>query len=128
MTVKRPAAHARPRFCAGATSLVVAVAATLGASAAHADAAPKVVADGAPALSAASFAAPPASVRPKYRWWLPASAIEDDELRAELRQIKAVGGGGAEVAPFLTPGRRTGRSATWPRPAGSRPAGSASSA
>lgn len=103
MSVKRTASSARPRLGA-ASSLLIAVVATAGVSAAQADAAPKVVADGAPALSAPSFADPPASVRPKYRWWLPTPVVEDDELRAELRQIKAVGGGGAEVAPFLAPG------------------------
>jgi len=89
-----------------ASSLVVATATVAFASSVgQADAAPKLLTDGAPAVSAASFADPPAAVRPKYRWWMPAAATDDAQLREQLRQIKAVGGGGAEVAPSLIPGR-----------------------
>ncbi|WP_345470442.1 glycosyl hydrolase [Actinoallomurus oryzae] len=57
-----------------------------------------------PALTRATFADPPASVRPKYRWWQPLAYTEDGELAAELDQIKKAGGGGAEVAPFSVEG------------------------
>ncbi|MDN3351136.1 glycosyl hydrolase [Actinomadura sp. DC4] len=57
-----------------------------------------------PALTRATFADPPASVRPKYRWWQPLAYTQDGELAAELDQIKKAGGGGAEVAPFNVEG------------------------
>lgn len=54
----------------------------------------------APDLTAATFADPPTSVRPKYRWWQPLAYTDDDELAAELDQMKQAGAGGAEVAAF----------------------------
>ncbi|MEV0663039.1 glycosyl hydrolase [Actinomadura luteofluorescens] len=57
-----------------------------------------------PALTRATFADPPASVRPKYRWWQPLAHTDDKELAAELEQIRKAGGGGAEVAPFSVEG------------------------
>lgn len=57
-----------------------------------------------PALSPALFADPPAAARPKYRWWLPAAATSEEELSAEMRQMKAAGAGGAEIASFPNPG------------------------
>ncbi|WP_145812157.1 glycosyl hydrolase [Kribbella amoyensis] len=51
-----------------------------------------------PGLTAETFADPPATVRPKYRWWMPMAFTDDDQLRAELADMKAVGAGGAEVA------------------------------
>lgn len=54
----------------------------------------------APELTAATFADPPASVRPKYRWWQPLAYTDDAELAAELDQMKQAGAGGAEVAAF----------------------------
>ncbi|GGV42640.1 hypothetical protein GCM10010182_79190 [Actinomadura cremea] len=62
------------------------------------------VSDRAPRLTASTFQDPPASVRPKYRWWVPLARTDDDELRAEVRQIAASGAGGMEVAPFGVPG------------------------
>src|SRR5690349_2272814 len=68
-------------------------------------------AQGAPAghspaatLSASTFATPPMSVKPKYRWWMPLAYTDDDELRQELRDIAAGGAGGVEVSPFVVPG------------------------
>lgn len=60
--------------------------------------------DVAPPLSAASFADPPATVRPKYRWWLPLAYEQDGQLVRELREMKAAGAGGAEVAAFTVDG------------------------
>ena len=57
-----------------------------------------------PELSAASFATPSATERPKYRWWMPLAYTDDDELRTELRDMAASGAGGVEVAPFYVPG------------------------
>jgi hypothetical protein len=89
---------------------VVAVAPTGSAHAAEGGPAP--LQGAVPALSASTFADPPAAVRPKYRWWLPAAATDDAELRAELAQVKAVGGGGVEVSPFPVPGRENRANAT----------------
>ncbi|GAA1798334.1 glycosyl hydrolase [Actinomadura chokoriensis] len=61
-------------------------------------------APGVPALTRATFADPPASVRPKYRWWQPLAYTDDAELARELDQIEKAGGGGAEVAPFSVEG------------------------
>ncbi|MEO3828960.1 glycosyl hydrolase [Actinomadura sp. B10D3] len=58
----------------------------------------------APELTRGTFADPPASVRPKYRWWQPLAYTDDGELGLELDQIKKAGGGGAEVAPFNVEG------------------------
>lgn len=62
------------------------------------------VAEVSPALTRETFAKPPAAVRPMYRWWMPLAFTDDDELRRELRDIAAAGGGGVEVAPFVVPG------------------------
>lgn len=57
-----------------------------------------------PTLTRATFADPPATVRPKYRWWQPLAYTDDGELASELGQIKKAGGGGAEVAAFPVDG------------------------
>src|SRR3954468_20881997 len=57
-----------------------------------------------PELSATSFASPPATDRPKYRWWMPLAYTDDGELRSELRDMADAGAGGVEVAPFYVPG------------------------
>lgn len=59
---------------------------------------------GSTTLNAATFADPPSSVRPMYRWWMPLAYTEDDQLRTELRDMAAAGAGGVEVAPFIVPG------------------------
>ena len=43
--------------------------------------------------------------RPKVRYWLPAAAMDEEDLREELRQLKARGFGGVElvVLGFLDP-------------------------
>jgi hypothetical protein len=55
-------------------------------------------------LSAKTFADPPMSVKPMYRWWMPLAYTDDDELRRELRDIASGGAGGVEVSPFVVPG------------------------
>ncbi|WP_370617621.1 glycosyl hydrolase [Mumia qirimensis] len=57
-----------------------------------------------PELTARTFADPPTSVRPKYRWWVPLAYTEDGELESELQQMKDAGAGGAEVAAFSVEG------------------------
>jgi hypothetical protein len=49
-----------------------------------------------------NFLAPPASVRPMVRWWWFGAAVEKPEILRELRQMKADGIGGAEIA-FVYP-------------------------
>src|SRR6478735_5211667 len=58
----------------------------------------------ATAVTAETFANPPGSVRPMYRWWMPLAYTDDDELRTELRDIADGGAGGVEVSPFIVPG------------------------
>lgn len=60
--------------------------------------------DASPVLTAATFADPPAAVRPMYRWWMPLTYTEDEVLREELRDMAAAGAGGVEVSPFIIPG------------------------
>lgn len=67
------------------------------ASAAAAVVAP---ADPVPAITSASFSNPPATVRPKYRFWVPLANTEDAELRAEVAQMAAAGAGGLELVGF----------------------------
>jgi hypothetical protein len=57
-----------------------------------------------PLLTAATFADPPQSVRPMYRYWMPLAYTDDDVLRQELRDMAASGAGGVEIAPFIVPG------------------------
>lgn len=61
-------------------------------------------ADVAPQLTRGTFTDPPATVRPKYRWWQPLAYTDDRELAAEVHQMKQAGGGGAEVAAFTVDG------------------------
>jgi len=62
--------------------------------------------DPAPALTAATFADPPATVRPKYRWWMPMAFTDDDQLRAEIADMAEAGAGGIEVATTTASGPR----------------------
>jgi len=49
------------------------------------------------------FANPDANFRPKYRWLQPLAATSASELRKELREMKRIGAGGAEVIPMGIP-------------------------
>jgi len=55
-------------------------------------------------VTAETFANPPTTARPMYRWWMPLAYTDDTVLRDELRDIAAAGGGGVEVSPFIVPG------------------------
>ena len=39
----------------------------------------------------------PLSMRPKIRYWLPAAAMQEDDLRTEIQDIAARGFGGIEA-------------------------------
>jgi hypothetical protein len=105
----KPSAVVLAAAVAATASLAVA---PLGATASPASSVRAVVsaaasspaADPSPALSTGTFADPPSGVRPIYRWWMPLAFTDDQELRKELRDIAAAGGGGVEVAPFIVPG------------------------
>lgn len=56
----------------------------------------------APPLTAQTFADPPASVRPKYYWWMPLANTDDKELAAELHAMAQAGAGGALIVPQRT--------------------------
>jgi hypothetical protein len=60
----------------------------------------------APTFTAATFADPPPTVRPKYRWWMPMAFTDDEQLRAELADMKAIGAGGAEIQTTTAVGPR----------------------
>ncbi|MFJ9201033.1 glycosyl hydrolase [Streptomyces flaveolus] len=57
-----------------------------------------------PALTESTFADPPTSVKPMYRWWMPLAHTDDDELRAEVRDMYEHGAGGFEISPFVIAG------------------------
>ena len=65
-------------------------------------------ADPTPDLTSATFADPPTSVRPKYRWWMPMAFTDDDQLRAEITDMAETGAGGIEVATTTVTGPREG--------------------
>lgn len=65
---------------------------------------PRTPVQSTPRLTTDSFSKPPASVRPKYRWWIPRGVVDREELRAEVREMAAAGAGGAEISPFFNPG------------------------
>ncbi|MCO6010692.1 hypothetical protein NE236_37615 [Actinoallomurus purpureus] len=88
----------------GAVALGMSVPPAAGAVTGAPPSAVAIVPDRAPALTAGTFQNPPAGVRHKYRWRVPLAHTDDDELRAEVKQIAASGAGGVEVAPFGVPG------------------------
>lgn len=53
-----------------------------------------------PAVTGSSFANPPQSTRPMYRWWLPMADVNTDALAAQIESVKDVGAGGVELQPF----------------------------
>ncbi len=117
----RAAAGTRLRTAAAAlTTAAVCVAAAPGAASAQGAPPRPGAPDVAPALTAASFADPPASVRPKCRWWLPLAYEDDAQLVAELRQMEQAGAGGAEVAAFSVEGAGNNETRSWRRTAGAR--------
>ncbi|MET1036805.1 MAG: glycosyl hydrolase [Aeromicrobium sp.] len=67
-------------------------------------AAPGPGADLSPRLTAASFAEPPTSTRPMYRYWMPLAFTDDDVIRSQIQQLSEAGAGGIEVVPFYVPG------------------------
>jgi hypothetical protein len=56
---------------------------------------------GAPSLEQL-FANPPTQARPYVRWWWPGNAVDDAELKREVRLFRAAGFGGAEIQAFNT--------------------------
>lgn len=57
-----------------------------------------VAVDGSEAqFDRASWQGPPMSMRPGIRWWWPGDAVEDEELRSELRSLHAAGFGFVEL-------------------------------
>lgn len=52
-------------------------------------------------FSPAIFADPPASFGPQTRWWWPGAAVDDEGIRAQVREFAAVGYGSFEVQPFM---------------------------
>lgn len=102
---RRAAARRRATAAAAVAAIALLGGATTGAGPAAAHGGPQARPDTAPRLTAASFADPPATVRPKYRWWLPLAYEQDEQLVRELGEMKEAGAGGAEVAAFTVDGR-----------------------
>lgn len=63
------------------------------------DAAPASGSD-VPAVTTSTFADPPQSTRPMYRWWLPMADVKTDALADQVQAVKDVGAGGVELQPF----------------------------
>src|SRR5262245_49663559 len=81
------------RFCAGLAAVSALCATPAVASTPSKDSI-------APALTPGTFAQPPSTVRPKYRWWMPLAATDDDQLKLEINQLADAGAGGVEVTSF----------------------------
>lgn len=96
--------HPRRRLCALTCLLVVALVAAIPAPGERTATAQPVASldagrqTSAPPLTRETFADPPNSVRPKYRWWQPLAFTDDQQLAAELAQMKEAGAGGAEIS------------------------------
>ena len=57
----------------------------------------------APALAGPledGFRSPPMEARPRFRWWWPGDAVDDEELRREVKLMADTGFAGAEIASF----------------------------
>jgi len=54
-----------------------------------------------------SFAAPPRTVAPRFRWWWPNGQVDNAEIAREVDQVAAIGGGGLEVADIHASGLLT---------------------
>src|SRR4051812_34388767 len=100
---RRPSPSRRGRAIAAAAALAVS-AVLVPATSGNAQVAASATSAGhasAVSLSPTTFADPPMSVKPMYRWWMPLAYTDDDELRRELRDIASGGAGGVEVSPFV---------------------------
>lgn len=49
---------------------------------------------------AAQFTSPSAEFRPKIRWWLPTTKLDDDQIRREIKSMADAGIGGIEVQAY----------------------------
>lgn len=58
-----------------------------------------------------SFSSPSSVHRPKFRWWWPAS-VDDAQLVRELKEMRAAGYGGAEIAVLPLGGKAARSSGT----------------
>lgn len=56
---------------------------------------------------ARQFKKPDAAMRPKIRWWLPATKISDDEIKREIKAMADAGIGGVEIEAYPVEGGDT---------------------
>lgn len=93
-----PQARGASRRTVLAGAAAVTLAATYASTAPASAVARTSSAPGGGTLGARWFAEPPASVRPKFRWWWPDGLVEPDEIAREIDQIADAGFGGMEIA------------------------------
>lgn len=55
-----------------------------------------------------SFADPAASVRPRFRYWLPDASVDVDTVVADIAAAGSIGAGGIELLPFFEYGGELG--------------------
>lgn len=56
----------------------------------------------------AGFASPPASSRPRFRYWLPDASVDVSVVQADIASAGAIGAGGLEFVPFFNYGGQMG--------------------
>lgn len=61
-----------------------------------------------PRTSAGSFANPGASVRPRFRYWLPDASVDAHTVAADIAAAGSIGAGGVELLPFFEYGGELG--------------------
>ncbi|KAL3484600.1 hypothetical protein BJX62DRAFT_243769 [Aspergillus germanicus] len=54
------------------------------------------------------FKSPPATSRPKFRYWLPDASIPIESLQRDIADLESIGAGGFELVPFYSYGNPTG--------------------
>jgi hypothetical protein len=57
---------------------------------------------------AGTFADPPSDERTRFRYWLPDGGVDPDVVKADVRSVGSVGGGGLEFLGFFEYGGHVG--------------------
>lgn len=59
-------------------------------------------------INAGSFANPGASIRPRFRYWLPDASVDVQTIAADIAAAGSIGAGGIELLPFFEYGGELG--------------------